>query len=368
MAQSSARDDGMAAISNRRAPPQASRHSQPLAVDPSAVTRASGDPAAVVVMALALAMGSAGVRMARAGTWRTWLGAGSRVANRLRRPPSRRSEVQLRVSQWFVVLIYGLSLGLGFLALLYPFLTITLTALTGDGRAADAPLLLMVLVGLCFLALLSEVQERAVSAKIIALLGVLVAINSVLRFIEVGIPGPGGFTPIFFLIVLTGYVYGGRFGFLMGALTMLVSAVITGGVGPWLPGQMFTAGWMGLTAPLARPLVRMVGGAGGRREVLALAAFAGLWGLIYGVVINLWFWPFMAGPAEQYYQAGLGWIDTLRRYALFYLTTSLVWDVMAVVGNVTLVIAFGGPTLRALRRFQQRFEFSYRPWMAQNEA
>jgi energy-coupling factor transport system substrate-specific component len=34
-------------------------------------------------------------------------------------------------------------------------------------------------------------------------LGVLVALNAVLRFIEVAIPGPGGFTPIFFLILTT---------------------------------------------------------------------------------------------------------------------------------------------------------------------
>ena len=26
-------------------------------------------------------------------------------------------------------------------------------------------------------------------------------------------------------------------------MTMFVSALITGGVGPWLPGQMITAGW-----------------------------------------------------------------------------------------------------------------------------
>lgn len=265
-------------------------------------------------------------------------------------------------------LIYALCLLLGIVALLYPFLQATAptTPNMGQARAADAPLLMAVLVGLIFLVMLAEVQEQAVSAKTMALLGVLVAINSVLRFVEVAIPGPGGFTPIWVLIVLAGYVYGARFGFLMGALTLAVSAVITGGVGPWLPAQMFTAGWMGLSAPLARPLVRAVGGqASSRREVWALAAFAGLWGLAYGVIINLWFWPFMMGPPDQYYQAGLTLAEVVRRYAAFYALTSLVWDSVAVVGNVALTLAFGASVLSALRRFQQRFDFEYRPWTAQ---
>ena len=148
----------------------------------------------------------------------------------------------------------------------------------------------------------------------------------------------------------------------MGALTMLVSALITGGVGPWLPAQMFTAGWIGLSAPLARPAVRLLAGRpGGRAEIAVLAICAGLWGVMYGLIINLWFWPFMAGPPAMYWEAGLTLADLLRRYAAFYLATSLLWDSMAMAGNVLLVAAFAAPTLRALRRFQQRFDFSYQP-------
>jgi energy-coupling factor transport system substrate-specific component len=259
--------------------------------------------------------------------------------------------------------VYALSIGIGLVALLYPFLIVVAqTGAAESARSGESLLLLFVLMGLCLAALLVEVQGQAVSAKRIALLGILVAINSVVRFVEVAIPGPGGFSPIFFLIILSGYVYGGRFGFLMGSLTMLVSALITGGVGPWLPGQMFTAGWVGLSAPLARPVVRAFAGlayAGSRSEVIVLAAVGGLWGFAYGGLMNLWFWPFMAGPAEQAYQAGLELADIVRRYLAFYLVTSLVWDLMAALGNMLLILAFGRPTLAALRRFQQRFEFDY---------
>lgn len=248
--------------------------------------------------------------------------------------------------------IHGLAAGLGLIALLQPFLR--------PGAGSQSPLWTTVLVTLCFVALLYEVQGQVVSAKVIALLGMLVAINSVLRFIEVSIPGPGGFTPIFFLIVLTGYVFGPRLGFLMGALTLLVSALITGGIGPWLPGQMFTAGWMGLLAGGAAPLLRRLGVQGGSRlEITALIVAAGLAGLFYGVVINLWFWPYMTGPADQYWQPGVTWLETVRRYGVYYLATSALWDTFAVAGNVLLMAMFGQPALAALRRFHQRFVFEY---------
>jgi energy-coupling factor transport system substrate-specific component len=256
--------------------------------------------------------------------------------------------------------IYGLTSAIGLLSFLYPFIIPSLRdAAQGQAHAADAPLLLTALVGLCFVVLLLEVQGAAANAKFVALLGILVAMNSALRFLEVALPGPGGVSPIFFLIVMTGYVYGGRFGFLMGALTLLVSALITGMVGPWLPYQMFTSAWVGMSAPACRPLVRLVRGQGRRSEILVLAVFGGVWGLAFGAIMNVWFWPYAVGPADQYWQTGLGVGETLKRYAAFYLATSLVWDVMRAAGNVALTLAFGAAALRALRRFQRRFVFTH---------
>jgi len=260
------------------------------------------------------------------------------------------------------IAIYGLSLGLGATAFIYPFLlpSIRNTA-TGLAHANDSPLVLTALVGLCFVVLLLEVQSQAVNTKLVALLGVLVSMNAALRFLEVAIPGPGGISPIFFLIIMTGYVYGARLGFLMGSLTMLVSALITGTIGPWLPYQMFTAGWIGMSATLCSSLVKLVRGRERRFEVLVLIAFAGLWGLIYGGIMNIWFWPFAVGPSGQYWEAGISFLETLKRYAAFYLTTSLAWDVLRATGNMLMVLAFAAPTLRVLRRFQRRFSYSHQP-------
>jgi energy-coupling factor transport system substrate-specific component len=261
------------------------------------------------------------------------------------------------------VAIFAVTSLIGVIAFLYPFWLPVVRQSTrmGQAHAGDAPLLVTLLVGVCFVVLLLEVQGQATSAKLIALLGILVAINSILRFLEAAFPLPGGFSPIFFLIVATGYIFGARFGFLMGALTLIVSSLITGLMGPWLPYQMFTAGWVGLTAPLCRPTVWMLNGEGKYREVVVLALFGGLWGLVFGAVMNIWFWPFATGPAGQYWEPGISLLQIVQRYAAFYVATSLVWDVARAVGNVALTLALGLSTLRALRRFQARFTFEYQP-------
>ena len=281
-------------------------------------------------------------------------------------------------SRLLSITIYLVAGASGLLALLYPFFQPALQAgqaAPGQMRAGEMPVMMTLLLGLCVVVLLAEAQGQALSTRLVALLGVLVALNSALRFLETAIPGPGGFSPMFFLIILVGYVFGGRVGFLMGALTLLVSALVTGGVGPWLPGQMFTAGWVGMSTPLLRPLVRGLqrgmerlrrhpspaGKRGGvTAEVMALAVFGVLWGFLYGGLMNLWEWPFIMGPQNQSWAAGMSLVDGLQRYAAYYLVTSLAWDLAGAAGNLLLMLAFGAPALRALKRFRQRFTFVYR--------
>lgn len=247
----------------------------------------------------------------------------------------------------------------GLLALLAPFLS-RLHGGNPENQVANAdfsPFHLLYLLGLCLLLLLWEMQRQSRDPKMLALLGVLVAINSTLRFMDIAIPIPGGFSPIFFLIILTGYVYGAEFGFLMGALTLLVSALITGGVGPWLPGQMMTAGWVGMSAPLCRIVVNKMKHSGSVVERILLAGFGGLWGLVFGAIMNLWTWPFFIAPSGMSMDVEGGWRSLVASYALFYLTTSLVWDLSRSAGNVLLIWMFGAPVLRALHRLKMRFQF-----------
>ena len=241
---------------------------------------------------------------------------------------------------------------LGAAAFLYPFLLSGPTLATADGsRAGDAPIIFAVLGPALLALLLAELGSGQLNAKTIAVLGVLVAINAALR-----IPvGPGDAPTFFFLVILAGYVYGGRFGFLIGALSLFTSAMLLGYVGPWMPFQMFAMGWMGMCAAVLRPCGRRLK-PGGWGEQALLCGYGYVWGLLFGALMNLWSWPF-AGAGALFWQPGLGLGETLRRYWAFYVATSLAWDSVRAISNVALIATLGGPVLKELRRFQARFHF-----------
>jgi energy-coupling factor transport system substrate-specific component len=255
-------------------------------------------------------------------------------------------------------MILALTSLLGVWAFLYPFFVPPGPAGEGGSHAADAPLVFLLVTGLSLLSIVADLETRAIDSKTVALLGVMVAMNSLLRPLQ----GPGGFSAFLILPILCGYVFGGLFGFLLGSLSVVVSAIITGGVGPWMPFQMLAVGWVGLwSAALPRNL--MSGLWRGRAEKWLLAAWGGVIGLVFGAVLNLWFWPYIAPgaglPPDQAWRPGAGLAEGFQRYGAFYLATSLWWDVGRGVGNALLLFSLGPPVLRLLRRFKQRFFFRY---------
>lgn len=247
-------------------------------------------------------------------------------------------------------------------AFLYPFLLPVLHPSTEDrARSGEAPILFAIVTVLSLVAIAFELDpSRARSggmpaSKLVALLGVLVAANAALRLV----PAFLGASPLFVLIILVGAVFGPVFGFQMGALTLLVSAFLTGGIGPWLPFQMLGAGWIGLAAGwLPRPVAM-------RNRLLVLAAFGFVAGLVYGAILNLWSWPFAApGTGEDlglYWNPSLSATDSLHHYARFYLVTSLWYDAFRAVANAVLIVVIGAPLLRTLDR--SRAHFSWQPWV-----
>lgn len=260
------------------------------------------------------------------------------------------------MSKFLNAVILAVASLVGVAAFLYPFFvpqpsTATLGALS---HAADAPFLFIVLIAICLGAILTNLQSRQINTKMIAVLAILTAVNAVLR----AVPGPAGFAAVFFLPILVGYCYGATFGFLLGALSLLVSAFMGAGIGPWLPFQMFATGWIGMASSWLPKMRRWP-----RLEVLVLTGWGLAWGFAFGAAMNLWFWPFTFDPTQTalYWQPGIGALETLKRYIAFYVITSFWWDLGRAGGNALLLLLFGAPILRLLRRFQARFQFQVQP-------
>ena len=217
-----------------------------------------------------------------------------------------------------------------------------------SAHAADAPWLFVAVLPLLLAVVLAELGEGNLDAKAIAMLGILAACGCALR---VPSPGVAGFEPVFFLLVPSGRVLGRGFGFVLGAVTIAASALVTGGVGPWLPFQMFGAAWMGFGAGCLPP-------ARGRAELAMLAAYAAVSSLVYGALLNLWFWPFGAGTTTSFsFVPGAGLAHNLHSFLLFDLTTSLGFDIPRAVTNSVLVLLLGRPVMAALRRANRRAAF-----------
>jgi energy-coupling factor transport system substrate-specific component len=187
------------------------------------------------------------------------------------------------------------------------------------------------------------------NGAVVAVLGVLGASAALLRLVDL----PGNNAGIFFLVILGGVAFGPRFGVLLGITAMATSAVITGGIGPWLPFQMLALSWMGGTAGL---LGRWSARLPTRVEVGVVAAFGWCWGFVYGAVMNLWSWPFLQGDGDTLWRPGLGLVRTAEHYWSYYVATSFGWDAAGALCNAILLVVTGAALLRTLRRFAHRLE------------
>jgi energy-coupling factor transport system substrate-specific component len=235
---------------------------------------------------------------------------------------------------------------IGIIAFAWPLLAAPGSSVVA--HANDAPWLFAIIVPMLMLVLLAEISDGGMDAKSIALLGVMAAVIAALRPLGGGI---AGLEPIWMVLILGGRALGPGFGFSLGAISLFASALLTGGVGPWLPFQMLAAAWVGLGAGL---LPRVTG----KRELAMLAAYGAAISLLYGLLMNLWFWPFVSGLPEQIaFVAGSPVGENLAHWIRFTLITSLGYDIPRAVLTVVLILIAGKPVLLALRRVSRKAAF-----------
>jgi energy-coupling factor transport system substrate-specific component len=255
-----------------------------------------------------------------------------------------RRVIPLRWPAVVAVAVVGL---VGLVAFTWPFFV---SGQVARDHGNDAPWLFAVLLGLLAVVCLAEVTAGRLEPKTIAVLGVAAAAGGGLRLLSAG---TAGLEPMFFIVIVAGCVLGPGVGFVAGALAVTTGALLTGGVGPWLPFQMICAGGIGLGAGLlpVRP--------GSRAERWVVAGYALVTGLAFGVFMNLWFWPFVGagGPEGMSFVPGAPLSENLAHYAVFYLATSLGWDLPRGVLNALLVLLAGPALLRVFRRGARRAAF-----------
>lgn len=197
--------------------------------------------------------------------------------------------------------------------------------------------------------MIAQVTEGGLDARSLAVLGVLSAINAAIRP-ALG-AGTAGVESVFFLLILAGRAFGPGFGYLLGFTSLFASALLTAGVGPWLPFQMLCAGWVGLAAGLLPKRVS------GKAEMAMLIALGIVSAYLFGALMNMWFWPFITGidvdgtGSSLDYVPGAPILDNLTRFGWFTLLTSTAgWDTGRAITTTIALLVVGRPVLAVLRR------------------
>ncbi|WP_347976575.1 ATP-binding cassette domain-containing protein [Microbacterium sp. ProA8] len=216
------------------------------------------------------------------------------------------------------------------------------TAVPEQAHAA-VPIAALALAPLAALVVIATLDGTVRSSHMLALLGTLAAIGAAVRIAGTGV---GGVEAVFILLILAGRAYGARFGMLLGMATIALSTVITGTFGPWTPFQMFACAWVGaLAGLLPRRLTRVT-------EIAMLCLYGVVASYGFGLLMNLWFWPFAVGSGTGIsYDGGAPLDVNLSSFLLYSLVTStLSWDTLRAVTTVIGLIVVGRPILAALRR------------------
>ncbi|MDD4239686.1 MAG: ECF transporter S component [Desulfotomaculaceae bacterium] len=175
------------------------------------------------------------------------------------------------------------------------------------------------------------------STREIAIIAVLGAIAALGRVSLAALPN---IQPVTFLVLVSGYVFGARTGFMVGSTAALASNFFLG-QGPWTPWQMFAWGLAGSSAAYFRAIIPDV-------WKWPMVIFQFTWGYFFGCIMNIWTWTAFITP--------LSWQSFLATYA-----ASLWFDTLHAVGNVLFYLFLGSGVIKVLQRVKRKLEVSYLP-------
>lgn len=248
------------------------------------------------------------------------------------------------------VILLTVAAAAGLLAFAWPLLVPT------NGLAqfhSQAPFLVGAILPIVTILVLVDLSSAHIEVKALALLGVLIAVGTVLRPLGTG---TAGIELIFFLVILGGRVFGPAFGFIQGVLTLFASALLVAAIGPWLPYQMIATGYIGLLAGL---LPGRSAGLRGVKEIIVLCAFGAVSAFAYGALMDFAFWPYATGMyGELSWNPQASRLHNLHVFLIYELATGMGWNTGRAVTNVVAITILGPGVLRVLRRANRKAFFA----------
>lgn len=141
--------------------------------------------------------------------------------------------------------------------------------------------------------------------------------------------------PTMFLVEITGFVFGARAGFFVGAMTPLISNFFVG-QGPWTPWQMICWGLVGISGALIKGLFP----GAGNKTLIVLCFF---WGYLYGAIMDIWQWSVFISSL------------TFKSYFILW-AAGFSFDTLRAVGNLLFCAALGSQTVKILRYFHKKMD------------
>lgn len=213
--------------------------------------------------------------------------------------------------------------------------------LFATSQLALPPAVTTLVVPLALAVLIDDLVRTDFDARNTAVLASLIALAAIARMVS---PGVAGIEPIWVVLIVAGRALGAAAGFAIGVGAIATSALMTGGVGPWLPYQMILAGWIAMGAGwLPR--------AEGPAERWWLAGYGAVAGVLFGWGMNLWFWPsatsLQPGLALDYADSPLERLGALVQFSAM---TSLGFDLPRAALTATLLLLAAPRLLRGIRR------------------
>ena len=185
----------------------------------------------------------------------------------------------------------------------------------------------------CMLPFFLIFEGRKPQARELVLIAVLVALNVAGRAAFFMLPE---FKPVVAMTILAGVAFGGETGFLVGAMTMLVSNMLFS-QGPWTPWQMFA---MGIIGWLAGVLYRKGVLRRGRLSLCIFGVIAST--IIYGGIMN---------PASA-----LMWSNTINwKIILSYYVTGIPIDLVRALATFFFLWLTAEPLLQKLDRIKTKY-------------